>query len=129
MKLVVNNASVPTKKPSTPAEYIKAIPIASRAGFKELHQIIIDAAPKALQGMSYGMPCIKLNGILVYYACHKGHYGLYPMADTIIEFKDKLVKYECSKGAIKFNHGSPLPKKLVTDIVKYRVKQHLAKAQ
>ena len=128
MKLVANKATTPTKKPATPAEYIKAIPLSSRAGFKELHQIIIDAAPNAIQGMSYGMPCLKLNGILVYYACHKGHYGLYPMADTIIAFKDKLVKYECSKGAIKFDHGLLLPKKLITDIVKHRVKQTSAKA-
>jgi uncharacterized protein YdhG (YjbR/CyaY superfamily) len=128
MKLVVNNASVPTKKPSTPAEYIKAIPLSSRAGFKELHQIITKAAPNAIQGMTYGMLSLKLNGLVVCYACHKEHYGLYPMPATIIEFKDKLFKYEYSKGAIKFNHGSPLPKKLISDIVKYRVKQKSSKA-
>ncbi len=117
--------TTPLVKPTSTTEYIKAIPASIRPGFKELHQIIITSAPEAIQDISYGMPCLKLNGILIYYACHKGHYGLYPMADTIIEFKDKLGKYEISKGAIKFNHGNPLPKKLISEIVKYRVKQKM----
>lgn len=113
------------KKITTPAEYIKAVPPNCRDGFKELHQIVTAAAPAATQGMTYGMISLKLNGLLLCYACHKGHYGLYPMPATIVEFKDRLIKYETSKGAIKFNHGEPLPKKLISDIVKYRVKQKL----
>ena len=116
---------VTDKKIATPAEYIKAVPANCREGFKELHQIITTAAPLATLGMTYGMLSLKLNGLLVCYACHKGHYGLYPMPATMIEFKDRLIQYETSKGAIKFNHGEPLPKKLITDIVKYRVKQKI----
>ncbi len=135
MKLAINKLKNPTNKsnkltnkPITPAEYIKAIPLSCRAGFKELHQIIIAAAPEAIQGMTYGMLSLKLNGLLLCYASHKGHYGLYPMPATIITFKDKLVKYETSKGAIKFNHGESLPKKIIADIVKYRVNQKLGKS-
>lgn len=113
------------KKIMTPTEYIKAVPSNCRSGFKELHQIISNAAPAAMQGITYGMISLKLNGLLLCYACHKGHYGLYPMPATIIEFKDRLVQYETSKGAIKFKHGEPLPKKLISDIVKYRVKQKI----
>ena len=115
----------PDKKITNPTEYIKAVPASCRAGFKKLHKIITTAAPSAAQGMTYGMISLKLNGLLLCYACHKGHYGLYPMPATIIEFQDRLTKYETSKGAIKFNHSEPLPKKLISDIVKYRVKQKM----
>jgi len=36
--------------------------------------------------------------------------------------------YETSKGTVKFTHGKKLPKKLITEMVKHRVKQSKEKA-
>jgi len=38
-------------------------------------------------------------------------------------FKDKLKPYKTSKGAIQFPVDKPLPQKLITEIVKYRLKE------
>ncbi len=39
------------------------------------------------------------------------------------KFKKELIKYKSSKGAIQFEIGKPLPEKLITKIVKFRVKE------
>ena len=73
------------------------------------------------------MPCLRYHGMLVYFACHTHHYALYPMANAIIQFEEKLKGFETSKGTIKFPHGKALPKKLIADIVKFRIKENLEK--
>jgi uncharacterized protein YdhG (YjbR/CyaY superfamily) len=113
-------------KINTPTEYIKGLPTKDKKGFKELHDLIVKAVPNAEQGISYGMPCLKMNGMLLYYACHSAHYSLYPFSATIVAFKERLTDYVTSKGTIQFPHDKPLPKKLITDIVKYRYKEKIA---
>ena len=110
-------------KMTTVKEYIRKVPKEVREGFEELRTILCAAAPEAEEGISYGMPCLRLHGMLLYYACHAKHYGLYPYSETIVEFSEKLEGYETSKGTVKFPHDKKLPKKLITDMVKYRVKQ------
>lgn len=113
-------------KINTPAEYIKGLPAKDKKGFKEFHELIVKTLPKAEQGISYGMPCLKMNGMILYYACHSAHYSLYPFSSTIVTFKDRLSDFVTSKGTIQFPHDKPLPKKLISDIVKYRYKEKLA---
>jgi uncharacterized protein YdhG (YjbR/CyaY superfamily) len=108
-------------------DYIKKIPKEQRSGFEELREIILNHAPDAIEGMSYGMPSLKYHGMLIYYASHTNHYAIYPMASPIIVFKEQLAGYETSKGTVKFPHGKALPKKLITDIVKFRVKENKEK--
>ena len=74
--------------------------------------------------------CIRdrMNKAIVYYACFKSHFSLFGYPASVIEFKDRLKEYHTSKGTIQFPHGAPLPKKLITDIVKYRLKEDALKA-
>jgi uncharacterized protein YdhG (YjbR/CyaY superfamily) len=51
-----------------------------------------------------------------------------PYSETIVEFSEKLEGYETSKGTVKFPHGKKLPKKLIAEMVKQRVKQSKEKA-
>jgi len=41
----------------------------------------------------------------------------------MVAFKDELAAFKTSKGAIQFPIDKPIPKKLVKDIVKYRLTQ------
>jgi uncharacterized protein YdhG (YjbR/CyaY superfamily) len=74
------------------------------------------------------MPAYDLRGILVYFAAHRGHIGLYPTASGVKAFEKEIAAYESSKGAIQFPLDRPLPKTLIAKIVKYRLKQNLEKA-
>lgn len=109
-------------------DYIAAQPLEKRASLEKLRIIIQKAAPKATEVISYGMPAFKQEGILVYFAAFRNHYGFFPTASPIIVFKKELLPYKTSKGAIQFPVEKPLPVKLIQAIVKYRITQNKEKA-
>ena len=108
-------------------EYIALHPAPIRKGLELLRKTIKKAAPGAEETISYQMPAYRLNGMLVFFAAAKSHYGFYPTSSPMTAFREKLKPYETSKGAIRFPLDKPIPIKLVTEIVKWRVKENLAK--
>lgn len=108
-------------------DYIAAQPAPQRSALKQLRSIIKKAAPKAEEVISYRMPGYKYHGMLVWFAGCKNHYALYPKSKAISVFKHKLKDYGTSKGTIKFPLNKPVPVKLVTDIVKFNIKENLSK--
>ncbi len=115
------------KKFNTVEEYYESFPPSIQKILKSMRTIIKKACPEAEEIISYNMPAFKFKKVLVYYAAWKEHIGFYPTTSPMIFFKDELIKYKCSKGAIQFEIGKPLPEKLITKIVKFRVKEVLAK--
>ena len=110
-------------------EYIRAQPAVARPGLKLLRQTINKAAPDAVEVISYNMPALKCNGMLLYYAAHTSHLGLYAMPGAIIAFRQKIAKYVSSKATIQFPLGEPLPVKLISEIVKFRVEENLTRSR
>jgi len=106
-------------------EYIALHPAPVRAGLALIRKTIQAAAPGAEELISYHMPAYRLNGMLVFFAAAKKHYGFYPTAGPMIPFREKLKAYETSKGAIRFPLSQPIPVKLITEIVKWKVKDNL----
>ena len=109
-----------TVKFKTIDEYHAAFPKNLRDMLETLRKTIKKTVPEAEELISYNMPAFKMKKILVYYAANKAHIGFYPTAAPIIFFKDELVEYKTSKGAIQFPIDKPLPIKLITKIVKFR---------
>jgi len=109
-------------------EYIAAQPIEKRASLEKFRSIIQKAAPKATEVISYGMPAFKQEGILVYFAAFKNHYGFFPTSSPIIVFKKELLPYKTSKGGIQFPLHKPLPVQLIQAIVQLRITQNKEKA-
>ena len=109
-------------------EYISAMPEHTKDKLHQMRSTIKKAAPKAEEVISYNMPAYKLNGMLVYYAAYNKHIGFYPMAAAIQAFKKELSGYKGAKGSIQFPINEPLPLKLISKIVKYRIKENLEKA-
>ena len=114
-------------KITTVEGYIKAIPPAQRKEFISLHETIIATAKGAESCMSYGMPAIKLHGIVVYYANWEKHMAIYPMPSALKEFAASLGAFVTSKSTIQFPHGKSIPKKLIKDIVAFRVEENKRK--
>jgi uncharacterized protein YdhG (YjbR/CyaY superfamily) len=96
---------------------------------KQLRGIIRKAAPQAQESISYGMPAFKENGMLVYFAAWKNHIGFYPTSSGIKAFRKDLSSFTVSKGTVQFPLDKPLPKGLVTKIVKFKVKENLEKTR
>jgi len=108
-------------------EYIALYPESIRKGLTLLRKTIRKAAPGAEETISYYMPAYKLNGMLVFFAAMKNHYGFYPTASPMKVFQEKLKAYETSKGAIRFPLDKPIPVRLISEIVKWKVRENLAK--
>lgn len=116
-------------KPTTIDEYIVGCPKDVQEKLQELRATIRKAAPDAEETLSYQMPTFKLNGNLVYFAAFKNHIGFYPIPTGIEAFKTELSVYKQGKGSVQFPLDKPLPLKLVTRIVKFRVKENAAQAR
>jgi uncharacterized protein YdhG (YjbR/CyaY superfamily) len=112
----------------TVEEYIASQPGAIQAKLEQLRRLIKKAAPKAEESISYGMPAYKLHGPLVYFGGFKNHIGLYALPVAIEAFKKELSAYELSKGTIRLPQDKPLPAKLITEMIKFRVAQNEEKA-
>jgi uncharacterized protein YdhG (YjbR/CyaY superfamily) len=108
-------------------EYIKSFPADVRGNLEKIRQTVRDAAPQAVEAISYQMPAFKLNGILLYFAAHRNHIGFYPMASGIEAFKNELKPYKWSKGTVQFPIDKPIPFNLIKKIVAFRVKEQMNK--
>jgi uncharacterized protein YdhG (YjbR/CyaY superfamily) len=118
---------MPTKF-QTVDEYISTFPPATKKALKDIRSTIKKAAPDAEEAISYNIPAFRLDGMLVWYAGYKEHIGLYPRPDAIKFFEKELTNYKLSKGTIQFPLDQPLPVRLITRIVKYRVAENQAAA-
>ncbi len=112
---------------TTVDEYIALHPPSIKAGLDLLRKTIKTAAPGAEELISYQMPAYRLKGMLAFFSAAKKHYGFYPTASPMMAFREKLKSYETSKGAIRFPLDKPIPVKLITAMVKWKVRENLAK--
>jgi uncharacterized protein YdhG (YjbR/CyaY superfamily) len=112
---------------STVDEYIALHTPSVKAGLDLLRKTIKKAAAGAEEMISYEMPAYRLKGMLAFFSATEKHNGFYPTASPIIAFREKLKSYETSKGTVRFPLDKPIPAKLVTEIVKWKVSQNLAK--
>lgn len=115
------------KMPKTIDEYIAGFPPETQAILKKIRATIKKAAPGAEEAIKYRMPTFVLNGNLVHFAGFKNHIGFYPVPTGIEAFKKELSVYEQGKGSVQFPLDQPMPYGLIRRIVKFRVKENLAK--
>ena len=107
--------------------YIASFPEETQKILAKIRATISKAAPEAEESINYAMPTFTLNGNLVHFAGFKNHIGFYPTPSGIDAFKKELSHYEGAKGSVKFPINKPLPLDLISDIVKFRVKENLEK--
>lgn len=109
-------------------EYIQSFPIEIQTILNELRTLIQNAAPKAIEKISYKIPTFYLNGNLVHFAAFKNHIGFYPTPSGISKFSEQLKKYKTAKGSVQFPINQPLPRDLIKKIVEFRVKENIQRA-
>ena len=110
-------------------EYIATFPKETQKILKDIRATIKAAAPDAEEKISYQMPTFFLNGNLIHFAAYKNHIGIYPTPNGIESFKKELSKYKGAKGSVRLPIGEPMPLKLISRIVKFRVAENLKKAK
>jgi uncharacterized protein YdhG (YjbR/CyaY superfamily) len=110
-------------------EYIAAFPKETQKILKEIRATIKAAAPSAEEKISYQMPTFFLNGNLIHFAAFKNHIGIYPTPSGTEAFKEEISRYQGAKGSIRLPIDEPMPLKLISRIVKFRVAENLQKAK
>jgi uncharacterized protein YdhG (YjbR/CyaY superfamily) len=114
-------------KPSSPDEFLAAIPEPAHSALQKLRAQIRAAAPDAEEYMGYGVPAFRQNGALVSYAAAKTHLSFYIQSPKTLEaFAAALTAFKTSKGAISFQPDKPIPAALVKKLVKARLAENEA---
>jgi uncharacterized protein YdhG (YjbR/CyaY superfamily) len=108
-------------------KYIKEFPEETQSLLEQIRMTIRAEAPEAEEIISYGIPTFKLNSNLVHFAAYKNHIGFYPAPSGIDAFRKELSTFKVTKGTVQFPIDQPLPTDLIAKIVKFRVKENLAK--
>ena len=115
--------------PQTIDDYIANVPKEVQTILEKVRATIRKAAPQADETINYQMPTFTLKGNLVHFAAYKNHIGFYPTPTGIEKFKKELSIYEGAKGSVQFPLDKPIPFGMITKIVKFRVKENLARAE
>ncbi len=110
-------------------EYIASFPKEIQKILQEIRATIKASAPQAEEKISYQMPTFFLNGNLIHFAAFKNHIGLYPTPSGTEAFKEEITKYKAAKGSIQLPLDEPMPLKLISRIVKFRVAENLQKVK
>ena len=95
------------EKPESVDAYFSSLEPSRRAPLQKLRETIAAAAPRAEEGITYGMPGFLLDGRgLVGYMGFDRHYSFFPMSPAAIDaHRDELGDLVTGKGTISFDYG------------------------
>ena len=111
-----------TRQPGNTDEYITSQPHEWQEILQMVRETIKEAAPDAVESISYGMPAFKFNGKpLVYFALNRNHLGFYATPSANIAFREDLKEYRSSKGAVQFPLDKPIPYDLIRRMVQFKL--------
>jgi uncharacterized protein YdhG (YjbR/CyaY superfamily) len=113
-------------------DYLRSQPENAQRALHQLRRTILAAMPGAEESISYGIPAFRLSGrTVLYLAGWKEHYSLYPASKAMeVAFRKQLAPYGLSgKGTVRFPLAEPVPVRLITALVKFRLKEAAARAR
>jgi len=110
--------------PKTIDEYIAAFSPDVQAILEKIRAIAREAAPGAIEKISYQMPALARNGNLIYFAAFKKHIGLFPPVQGDAKLQREIAPYKGEKGNLKFSLDQPMPYELIGRIIQARIKEH-----
>jgi uncharacterized protein YdhG (YjbR/CyaY superfamily) len=123
-----NNMATGRATPKNIDEYIAAFSPDVQTILERIRATIHKVAPDAKETISYQIPAFTLSGALVYFAAFKNHIGFYPPVSGNARLEKAISPYAGEKGNLRFPLDQPVPYGLIERIVKFRVKQNLARA-
>ncbi|NUT73144.1 DUF1801 domain-containing protein [Pseudarthrobacter sp. C4D7] len=93
-----------------------------RSCLQHVVELARSVAPGTTEGMSYGMPALKLDGKPLFAAVRAArHLSIFPFSGAVVAaVADRLEGYSLSKGTIRFTAAHPVPDDVVADIVRLR---------
>lgn len=106
--------------------YIATQPAEVQAVLRAVWATARRAAPEAEERISYRMPALFQQGVVVYVGAFKRHIGVFPpVADA--RLRERVAPYAGPKGNLQFSYARPVPHDLIAAVVKARLEANLAK--
>jgi uncharacterized protein YdhG (YjbR/CyaY superfamily) len=107
--------------PSSVAEYLAGVSPEFRPLLRSLRTTIRSVAPRATESVSYGIPTFKQDGQrLIYFSAATKHCAIHMVRKAHLDEATRL-GFGVGRGSIRFTPEHPLPRRLVTGIVKTRL--------
>lgn len=108
-------------------EYIASFPAETRERLEVVREIVRKEAPEAVEAIKYDMPTFVLNGNMVCFAAFSKHLSVFPITDAMERVIPDVSQYRSGVATAKFPHSKPLPIKVITEMVRFRVKEYRLK--
>lgn len=90
---------------------------------QNIRRTIREAAPNAIEKISYGIPTFYDGENLIHFGVAKKHIGLYPTSSGVTVFAQRLAEYKTSRGAVQLPLTKPIPYDLIREITLFRVQE------
>ena len=103
---------------ATIEEYINDAEKDQQPMLKEIYQLIKEMVPPET---------FHLTENLVHFGAMKKHLGFYPTPSAMEEFQEQLKEYKTSKGALQIPYTQELPRNLIKEMVRFRLKEVMEK--
>lgn len=102
--------------------YLAKLSADKRATLEKVRKAIRAAAPRAEEGLSYGMPAFIQGRPIAGYSASANHCSYFPMSGAITaQFEEELSEYAVSKGGFRFPIGEPPSAALIKKLVQARL--------
>jgi len=118
-----------TTAPATIDDYVAGFPPDVQAILQKIRRTIRKEAPDAQEAIKYQLPTFILKGNLVHFGAFKNHIGFYPTPTGTEKFRKELSIYQGAKGSVRFPLDQPIPYDLISEIVNFRVRENLQRAE
>ena len=115
-------------------EYISRAPEGAQAKLGDIRAAIREAAPEAVESISYGMPFYSFKGESGFQArlCYfgllkkKNKIAFYTRPLFVEEYRKEVEAYMTTKSALQFPLDQPIPVHLIKKLVRNGIRKHEA---
>ena len=112
--------------------YVEAAPKEAQPKLRQLRAAIREAAPDAIETISYGMPHYSFRGEsgfqsrLCYFGLSKSiqEIAFYTPPVFLEEYRGEVEAYLTAKSALRFGSDRPIPVQLIRKLVRNAVRKH-----
>ncbi len=113
---------MPSKRPTTIAEYIRAAPREGQPHLRRLYAILKSVAPKAQETIKWGTPFFVEPRFVFAFSAHKAHCSFAPTAAALKAFRKDLAKHQTTAHFLRIPYDQPLPEALIRKLARYRLR-------
>lgn len=113
----------------TVTDYLETLTGPNRDVLARVIAVAREAAPQAVEGTSYAMPALLIEGKGLLSALEtKKHLAIYPFSGQVLpQLADELEGFDWAAGTLRFSAEHPVPDSVVRRIIELRLAEIEAK--